>query len=82
MMQIAPPDNPPRVALGNDDGLNRLRMRLWQLWLTLLTVLITAWLMTLGPVPGIIAILTAKHVLVAILVMGLGVDSPREAELG
>jgi hypothetical protein len=81
MAQIAPPQIPPRVALDGDDGMNRLQLRLWQLWVTLLTVLVTAWLITLGPIPGIIAVVTAKHVLVAVLVMGLGVDSPQEAGL-
>src|SRR5262249_41832546 len=75
MMQIAPPELPPRVALGDSDGLARLHLRLWQLWWSMLTVLATVWCMTLGPIPGILAIVTAKHVLVAILVMGLGVDS-------
>ena len=81
MAQIAPPQLPPRVALDDGDGLNRLRLRLWQWWWTLVTVVVTAWLISLGPIPGIIAVVTAKHVLVAILVMGLGVDSPRQAEI-
>jgi hypothetical protein len=57
-----------------------LYFRLWQLTLTALTVLITTWFCTLGPIPAILAIMVAKHVLVAILVMGLGVDKPREIE--
>jgi hypothetical protein len=77
MSQSAPPDIPLYVALEDDDGARRLRLRLWQLSWTLLTVLITAWLMTLGPIPGVIGVVTAKHVLVAILVMGLGVDARR-----
>jgi hypothetical protein len=80
MSQLAPPQMPPRIYLGDDDGARRVRLRLWQWWWTMLTVLITVWLITLGPIPGIIAVVTAKHVLVAILVMGLGVDSPREVE--
>ena len=40
----------------------------------MLTILVTAWLVTLGPLPAVLALVTAKHVLVAILVMGLGVD--------
>jgi hypothetical protein len=74
MSQIAPPRVPPAVALDDSDGLHRLRLRLWQWWLTLVTVLITTWLVSLGPIPAVIAIVTAKHVLVAILVMGMGVD--------
>jgi hypothetical protein len=61
--------------LDDNDGAARLRLRLWQLSGVSLTVVATAWLMTLGPIPGVIAVVTAKHVLVAILVMGLGVDA-------
>jgi hypothetical protein len=68
---------PPRpTGLGEDDGLGKMKLRTWQLTLTLLTVLITTWFITLGPIPGIVAVVTAKHVLVAILLMGLGVDAP------
>jgi hypothetical protein len=67
------------VDLEDDDGARRLRLRLCQLSCTLLTVLVTVWLMTLGPIPGVIGVVTAKHVLVAILLMGLGVDA-RSAE--
>jgi hypothetical protein len=67
------------VAVADDDGLKRLHFRLWQLLLTALTVLVTAWCCTLGAIPAIAALLTAKHVLVAILVMGLNVDAPRRA---
>jgi hypothetical protein len=44
----------------------------------MLTILATAWCISLGWIPGIIAVVTAKHVLVAILVMGLGVDASRD----
>ncbi len=79
MAHMAPPQAPPQVALDDDDRLWRVQLRLWQMWLTLVTVLITVWLITLGPIPGIIAVVTAKHVLVAILVMGLGVDAKPES---
>jgi hypothetical protein len=75
MIQMAPPEVPPRVALGDDDGLARVRLRLWQLGWSMATILATAWCLKLGWIPGILAVVTAKHVLVAILVMGLGVDS-------
>jgi len=82
MSQIAPPQRPPLVALGDDgDRISRLQLRLWQWWCTFVTVMATAWLMTLGWIPGIIAIITAKHVLVAIFLMGIGVDKPREVEI-
>lgn len=78
-MMIVPPDAPPRVALARDDGFQRLRVRTCQVSVSALTILGTAWCFTLGWAPGIIATMFAKHILVAILVWGLGVDEPREA---
>jgi len=77
MSQLAPPGPPPCVTMADDDGLRRLRFRVWQIGLSVATVLLTVWFFTLGPIPGILALLVAKHVLVAILLMGLGVDAPR-----
>lgn len=71
---IAPPRMPPATCLGDDDRLGRTRLRLWQLGWSSVVILVTVWMMTLGYIPGIVAILTAKHILVAILVMGLGVN--------
>ena len=80
LIDMAPPPLPPRVALDDNDGSGRIKLRLLQWWLTLVTVLVTVWLITLGPIPAIIAVVTAKHVLVAILVMGLGVDAKQPAD--
>jgi hypothetical protein len=80
MSQLAPPSAPPRIALDNNDGASPLRLRLWQWWVSLLTLLITAWFISLGPIPGIIAVVTAKHILVAIFVMGIGVDARKTVE--
>jgi len=76
MATLAPPP-PPRVATADNDGLNRFRMRATQAIATLVTVLLTAWMCTLGIIPAIIGLMIAKHILVAILMMGLGVDKPR-----
>jgi hypothetical protein len=81
MSQLAPPQPPPLVALDEGDNIRRLRFRLWQMLLTTLTILATAWACTFGWIAAILAIMIAKHVLVAILVMGLGVDSPRRADV-
>jgi hypothetical protein len=70
----SPPRLPATIALADGDGLRRARFRIWQWGTSLITVLITVWFMTLGPIPGIIAVVVAKHVLVAILVAGLGMD--------
>jgi hypothetical protein len=77
MAVLAPPPSPPRINLGGNDDLHRYRWRWTQTAATIVTVLATGWLCTLGTIPAIIGLVTAKHVLVAVLVMGLGVDSPR-----
>ncbi|MFQ3649832.1 MAG: hypothetical protein SNJ75_05815 [Gemmataceae bacterium] len=54
----------------------RLRLRLLQISTTLLTLLATVYCCTLGPIPAILALSVAKHVLVAVLMMGLQPLSP------
>jgi hypothetical protein len=73
MAHLAPPEPPRRVAVADDDSLRRLHFRMWQASVTLLTVLLTVWCITLGPLPAILALVVAKHVLVALLVMGLDI---------
>ena len=70
----SPPRLPAAVALADGVGLRRAHFRMWQWTMSLVTVLITTWCITLGPIPGIIAVVVAKHVLVAILVAGLGLN--------
>jgi hypothetical protein len=77
---MAPPGAPPRVALAGDDGLRGLRFRTCQVSVSVVTILGTAWCFTLGWAPGIVATMFAKHILVAVLVWGLGVDQPRQEE--
>ncbi len=79
MALIAPPPRPPRVGLGENDGLRLVRLRLWQIKASAITVLLTAWCCTLGAIPAIIALMVAKDVLVAILLMGVGVEAQGEA---
>ncbi len=78
MALLAPPPRPPHVATDDDDGAGRFRMRLTQVLATLITIFATAWICTFGIIPAIIALSVAKHVLVAVLMMGLGVDAPRK----
>jgi hypothetical protein len=59
------------VTTADDDGMARLQFRLWQMWVTTFTVLLTAWFITFGAIAGIIAVVVAKHILVAIYLMGL-----------
>ncbi len=81
-MSVLAPPPPVMAALADDDGRRRLRVRTWQMVWTCVTVLATVWFCTLGWIPAILALVTAKHVLVAILVMGLGVDAPKEYQAG
>lgn len=76
MITAAPPPTSPTMSTGGDDGLGRLRMRLMQTTATVATIVGTGWFCTLGAIPAIIALMVAKHVLVAILLLGLGVDQP------
>jgi hypothetical protein len=82
MPQLVPPDTPPPVVVGveDDDRLKRVQFRIWQITIVALTVLITGYFVTLGPVLAVLALLTAKHILVAVLVQGLGVDAARQPE--
>ncbi len=77
MALFAPPPRTPRIALDDNDDLKHLRLRLTQIMVSILTVLVTAWLCTFGAISAILALMVAKHILVAILVMGLGVDAQR-----
>jgi hypothetical protein len=78
MSLLVPPPSPPLVTLA-DDGSRRLYSRLRLVSLTAITIIVTAWVCTMGLVPAILALAVAKHVLVAILAMGLGVDAKRSA---
>jgi hypothetical protein len=77
MAVLAPPPSPPVSALDDNDGLRRFRLRLMQVMATAVTVLCTAWVCTLGAIPAILGLMVAKHVLVAILVMGFELENPR-----
>ncbi len=77
MAVIAPPPAPPHVGAADDDRMRRFRRRLSLVMATSITVVATGWFCTLGVLPAIIALMVAKHVLVAILMMGLGVDARR-----
>ena len=77
MALLAPPPRTPRIAVDDNDDLKRLRMRMTQILATVVTLLATGWLCTYGIIPAILALMVAKHILVAILVMGLGVDEQR-----
>ena len=70
MAQVLPPP-PPAVGVMEHDRLNRLQFRLWQITIAAVTLVLTGWFCTMGVVPAIIALFVAKHVLVAILAVGL-----------
>lgn len=80
MARIAPPQATWSGDRGGDDHLSRLRFHLWQLSITAVTVGVTAWFCTLGIIPALLALMVAKHVLVALLVMNLEVGATRKRE--
>jgi len=73
MPPLAPPLPPLCVAIADDDR-NRFWFSHWLLVHCGLTILVTAWFISLGPIPGILALVVAKEILVALLVTGLGLD--------
>lgn len=77
MMELVPPPRIPRVAVA-DRPHHPTHRRLRLILYTAITVFLTVWFCTMGPIPAILAVVTAKHVLVAILAMGLGVDRDRQ----
>ena len=72
-----PPSSPPLTYEGSENAPNRQRFQQWQIMIATLTLFLTAYFCTLGTIPAILALLVAKHVLVALLVMGLGVNAKR-----
>ena len=81
MIQVAPPRPPVQPVVTFDDGLQRVRFRLWQILMAAVTIFITCWFMTFGVMPAIFALLVAKHVLVAILAVGLSLPPLPPKEL-
>lgn len=77
MATVAPPPASPPVGMDDDGGVQRLHQRLFQIMASIVTVVATGWVCTLGILPAIIALMVAKHILVAILLGGLGVDEQR-----
>jgi hypothetical protein len=71
MALLAPPPLPPPVSVADDDRLSRLHFRLWQITASAITVMVTGWFCTFGPLSALIALTVAKHVLVAVLLMGM-----------
>jgi hypothetical protein len=72
MSRLEPSPLPPnRMRIAEDDSLRRIHLRLWQILLTAVTVGITAWFASFGIIPAIVALMVAKHVLVALLMIGL-----------
>lgn len=77
MNTLCPPPPPTSTVALDDRGPERLRLRLQQLSWTIATVAVTGWFCTFGALSAILAIAVAKHILVAIVVMGVGMDVRR-----
>ena len=79
MAVLTPPPPSPPLNLGDDDRLKRYRMRMTQIMATLVTLLLTAWVCTFGAIAAILAVMVAKHILVAVLIMGVGLNASDSA---
>jgi hypothetical protein len=72
MAQLTPPAPPPSLITGDDDRRQRLLFRQWQLLMSTLTIMAAVWCSTYGkPLLTILAWVVAKHILVAVFMMGL-----------
>jgi hypothetical protein len=76
MAHMAPPRQPGSLLVTYDDGRRRVQFRLWQIVMTAITLLATAWFMTFGLWSAVIAAMIAKHLLVVIVLVGL--DLPEQ----
>jgi len=56
---------------GADDPIRRVRFRLWQVAVTLITLSLSVWFFTLGVFPGIAFAFIAKHILIGVVAAGL-----------
>jgi hypothetical protein len=63
-----------------DEDRKRFGVGLWLVDWTVLTILVTAWFISLGPIPGILALMVAKDILVALLAVGLGLNQQPVSE--
>ena len=70
MPYAATPSQPP-TSFSGDDPRQCIHFRLWQITMSAITLLITIWFFTLNSLAGILALVVAKHVWVAILAAGL-----------
>jgi hypothetical protein len=80
MSRIGPPRPSPQVNLDDDAPLRRVHFRLWQISLAAVVVAVTCWSYTLHFALGLSATFLAKHILVAILAVGLDLPPVRERE--
>jgi hypothetical protein len=71
MSRLLPPQSPPSITFMGNDGLYHLHFRLWQIMMSAMTVLVSGWFVTFGVIPAILSLMIAKHVLVAILMIGV-----------
>jgi hypothetical protein len=80
MSRLVPPQSTLCVAVADDDR-SRFWFRHWLLVWTALTILVTVWFISLGAIPGVLALVVAKDILVALLSAGLGLDQQPASEV-
>ena len=70
-MAIVASAPPPQTSFAGDNPRQRVNFRLWQIVMSAITLLLVIWFFTLNSLVGILALVVAKHVWVAILASGL-----------
>ncbi len=71
MIGVVPPRPRHRPGFGGDGGAGRAWRRFLLADTAIVTVVAAGWLVSLGPIPAILGLLAAKHILVALLLAGL-----------
>lgn len=71
MSRVVPPRPPIGVGIADDGSVRRMKLRLWQISITAITLFLTGWFCTMGLFPAILTVFITKHILVAIYAVGL-----------
>jgi hypothetical protein len=78
MSRLGPPQPGRHIDLDDNEPLRRVHFRLWQISISAVVIVVTCWSYTLHFALGLSATFLAKHILVAVLAVGLHLPPQRE----